>query len=204
MCISNTSSFATRPDTQDAGQEQLLHVRHRTPFHAAGSTEAWSCSSDSCIERRKWLEEKSKVDLTNSGVFWPKGSEFITDNLRGNIERPIGLTKIPFAAAGPLEFRGDHAQGSFYGPMATTEPNIVGRTCKGAMAINMAGGVVASATVQRMTRSPMFFCASNEEAVALGDWLRNSIERIQREVVSKFSRRAQLKEIVTAFTTDVS
>ena len=137
-------------------------------------------------------------------MFWPPGSEFKTDNLRGNIERPIGLTKIPFAAAGPLEFVGAHAKGSFYGPMATTEPNIVGRTCKGALAMNLSGGVTTNATIQRMTRSPMFFCANNEEAVALGDWLENSIERIQREVVSKFSRRAQLKQIVPAFDIDVN
>ena len=142
--------------------------------------------------------------LQSTAAFYPDEAAFETEQLRGNIERPIGLAKIPLAAAGPLQFRGDHVQGSVFAPMATTEGALVASVCRGAKVLNLSGGVQTWATLQRMTRSPMFFCANPNEAVRLGEWLTENVERIQREVVVRFSKRAQLKEIIPAYDMDVS
>ena len=40
---------------------------------------------------------------------------------KGNIEHFLGVAQVPIGLAGPLKVNGEHAQGDFYVPMATTE-----------------------------------------------------------------------------------
>ena len=88
--------------------------------------------------------------------------------------------------------------------MATTEGALIASVCRGAKAISTSGGVKTWAGQQRMTRSPMFLCGNPLQANALGEWVVKNKARIQEEVVSRFSKRAQLKEIIPAYDLDVS
>ena len=100
--------------------------------------------------------------------------------------------------------QGANADGWFLAPMATTEGALIASVCRGAKAITMSGGVKTWAGQQRMTRAPMFLCGDPVQANTLGEWVVNNRERIQEEVVSRFSKRAQLKEIIPAYDLDVS
>ena len=45
--------------------------------------------------------------------------------LDGNIENFIGIAQVPVGIAGPLLVDGEHARGTFYVPLATTEGTLV-------------------------------------------------------------------------------
>ena len=122
--------------------------------------------------------------------------------MSGNIERPIGTIKIPVAAAGPMLFRGRNVDGWVFAPFATTEGAVVAGLYRGAKAISMSGGVRTWATQQRMARAPAFYCADPVEAVAMGNWMSENKDRIQ-EIVSRFSKRAKLREIVPVYDMNV-
>ncbi len=58
-----------------------------------------------------------------------------------NIENYIGTTRIPVGLAGPVKVLGDHAKGTFFIPMATTEGTLVASTARGMKIMNESGGV---------------------------------------------------------------
>jgi len=58
-----------------------------------------------------------------------------------NIENYVGTARIPVGLAGPVQVRGDHARGTFFIPMATTEGTLVASTARGMKVINECGGV---------------------------------------------------------------
>jgi len=64
-----------------------------------------------------------------------------TATLSGNIENPIGVTQMPLGLAGPLRINGEHAQGNFYIPMATTEGTLVASYSRGMRILSACGGV---------------------------------------------------------------
>ena len=45
--------------------------------------------------------------------------------LAGNIENFVGVAQVPIGIAGPLLIDGEHARGTFYVPLATTEGTLV-------------------------------------------------------------------------------
>ena len=47
--------------------------------------------------------------------------------LAGNIENFVGVAQVPIGSAGPLLVDGEHARGTFYVPLATTEGTLVAR-----------------------------------------------------------------------------
>ncbi len=58
-----------------------------------------------------------------------------------NIENYVGTTRIPVGLAGPVKVLGDHAKGTFFIPMATTEGTLVASTARGMKIMNESGGV---------------------------------------------------------------
>ena len=101
-----------------------------------------------------------------------------------NIENYLGTVQVPVGLAGPVEVHGEHAQGTFYIPMATTEGTLVASTSRGMKVINRSGGVkvrvVRNGGVQR---APVFEFANIDDARDFCDainsdwsWLRPIIE----------------------------
>jgi hydroxymethylglutaryl-CoA reductase (NADPH) len=68
----------------------------------------------------------------------------------GNIENFIGVAQVPIGLAGPLLVDGEHARGTFYVPLASTEGALVACYNRGMKLVHAAGGVrttvVADAT----------------------------------------------------------
>lgn len=82
-----------------------------------------------------------------------------------NIENFVGTTRIPVGLAGPVDVRGEHARGTFFIPMATTEGTLVASTARGMKVMNECGGVdvriVRNGGIQR---APVFEFDSIEDA----------------------------------------
>ena len=67
-------------------------------------------------QRRQFIAERTGCGLDHLSSY-----SLDLDALRGNIENFTGVAQVPIGFAGPLLVRGEHAQGEFWVPLATTE-----------------------------------------------------------------------------------
>ena len=86
--------------------------------------------------------------------------------LPGNIENFFGVAQVPIGLAGPLLVNGEHAQGEFLVPLATTEGTLVASYSRGMKLCRDAGGITTTVLDDRMQRAPVFSFASAREARA--------------------------------------
>ena len=75
---------------------------------------------------------------------------------QGNIEHFTGVAQVPLGFAGPLQINGEHAQGEFLIPLATTEGTLVASYNRGMKVLNLCGGVTCTVTGDAMQRAPVF------------------------------------------------
>ena len=101
--------------------------------------------------------------------------------LAGNIENFIGVAQVPIGVAGPLLVDGEHARGTFYVPLATTEGTLVASYNRGMKLVYAAGGVRTTVVADVMQRAPAFGFDSAREARAFGDWVTASFAAIKAE-----------------------
>ena len=101
--------------------------------------------------RRLWIEHKTGVRLEQVGA-----CSVPTEHMRGNIENPIGSVQMPLGIAGPLLIRGDHARGTFYVPLATTEGALVRSYERGMVTLTRAGGVTTRIETDENRVCPSF------------------------------------------------
>lgn len=102
-------------------------------------------------ERRAWLEEKTETKLKHVGHY-----SFPTEELKGNIEQFIGVAQVPIGITGPLKITGEHAQGEYYVPLATTEGALVMTYNRGMRVLSEAGGVRCWIDSDEIHISPSF------------------------------------------------
>lgn len=91
--------------------------------------------------------------------------------LRGNVENFVGVAQVPMGLAGPLLVNGEHAQGEFFVPLATTEGTLVASYNRGMKLCREAGGITTTVLDDRMQRAPVFSFGNAREARAFGEWL---------------------------------
>src|SRR4051794_26571372 len=77
-------------------------------------------TSEMAQKRRAFVKEQTGTELSHVGKFSLDPSV-----LPGNIENFTGVAQVPIGIAGPLRIDGEHAQGDFFIPMATTEGTLV-------------------------------------------------------------------------------
>ena len=111
------------------------------------------------IRRRLWIEHKTGVRLEHIGA-----CSVPTDQMRGNIENPIGTVQMPVGVAGPLLIRGDHARGTFYVPLATTEGALVRSYERGMVTLTRSGGVTTRVETDENRVCPVFMFDTVAEA----------------------------------------
>ena len=87
--------------------------------------------------------------------------------MRGNVENPIGAAQVPLGVAGPLLVRGEHAQGTFYVPLATTEGALVRSYERGMVALTRAGGAEVRVLADENRVAPVFSFADAAAAMRL-------------------------------------
>lgn len=129
--------------------------------------------------RRLWIEHKTGVSLTHVG-----STTLPTEQMRGNIENPIGAIQMPVGLAGPLLVHGTHAAGVFYVPLATTEGALVRSYERGMIALTRSGGVTVRIEADENRVCPAFLFASVAEAHAFAAGLPDHVDALRAEAES--------------------
>ncbi len=138
-------------------------------------------SAEALASRRAWAQEKTGARLGAIG-----GAPIDPEEMRGNIENPIGEARLPLGVAGPLVVRGEHADGTFYVPLATTEGTLVRSYERGMVAISRSGGATARVLADENRVSPIFRFSNVESAVAFA-----------RSIPGRFAEIAEAAEATT-------
>jgi hydroxymethylglutaryl-CoA reductase (NADPH) len=124
--------------------------------------------------RRSFVTDRTGTSLDHVGSF-----SLDPSTVRGNVENFIGAAQVPIGLAGPLLVRGEHAQGEFLVPLATTEGTLVASYNRGMRLIRECGGVATTVVDERMQRAPVFTFANAREARAFGAWVEAHLEQIK-------------------------
>ena len=136
-------------------------------------------------ERRRFVERVTGVHAEHLAHY-----AFDPAVTRGNIERFIGIAAVPLGLAGPLRVNGEHAQGEFLIPMATSEGTLIASYSRGMKALNLSGGVTVTVEEDAMQRAPVFVFGSAREARAFRDWALAHLDDLRRaaEATSRVAR----------------
>ncbi|REE28784.1 3-hydroxy-3-methylglutaryl-coenzyme A reductase [Methanothermobacter defluvii] len=140
--------------------------------------------------RREFIERTCGVKLehvSNYSIDMERAS-------RRNIENPIGAVQIPLGVAGPLTVRGEHADGEYYVPLATSEGALVASVNRGCSVITRAGGATVRVTGDSMTRAPVIRTGSVVEALQLREWIYDNMDALREEAEST-TRHGKLVKI---------
>jgi hydroxymethylglutaryl-CoA reductase (NADPH) len=140
-------------------------------------------------ERREFLREQTGASLDHVGQF-----SFDPSVLPGNVENFSGVAQVPIGVAGPLRLNGEHAQGDFYVPMATTEGTLVASYNRGMRVLGECGGVKTTVVEDSMQRAPVFMFDDAIEAREFGDWIERHEDEI-RAIAEGTTRSGKLTYI---------
>ena len=89
--------------------------------------------------------------------------------------------RCPSACAGPLRVRGEHADGEFLIPLATSEGTLVASHNRGIKVLNACGGVKSTVVADAMQRAPVFVFADARAGREFVAWVNANVERIREE-----------------------
>lgn len=142
-------------------------------------------------ERQRFVEEFTgqKVDHIRQYSFDPHTTQ-------GNIEHFTGVAQVPLGFAGPLTVLGEHAQGDFLIPLATTEGTLVASYNRGIKILNLSGGVTCSIVGDSMQRAPVFSFNNAREARNFSEWVQENMDHV-REEAEATSSVAKLRYVDT-------
>jgi hydroxymethylglutaryl-CoA reductase (NADPH) len=132
--------------------------------------------------RRAFAEEQSGAKLTHIGHYSIEPA-----TLAGNVENFMGVAQVPIGLAGPLLINGEHAQGEFFIPLATTEGTLVASYNRGMRLLSESGGVRTTVLDESMQRSPVFVFDGALAAREFGEWVREQMDGVRAAAESTTS-----------------
>jgi len=141
--------------------------------------------------RQRFIADYSGVEPQHTAHY-----SFDPATTQGNVEAFSGVAQVPLGFAGPIHVLGEHAQGEFLVPLATTEGTLVASYNRGIKVINLSGGVKCTVVADKMQRAPVFIFESAREARDFQTWVEENLEAIREEAEST-SSIAKLLEIDT-------
>lgn len=108
----------------------------------------------------------------------------------GNCENFVGVAQVPIGLAGPIRINGEHAQGEFLIPLATTEGTLVASYNRGMKLINLSGGVTCTVQDDAMQRAPVFQLTDARVARDFTRWIDNHFTELatEAEATSRFAK----------------
>jgi hydroxymethylglutaryl-CoA reductase (NADPH) len=130
---------------------------------------------ESAATRREFIQEHTGAHLSHVAKY-----SFDPSTLPGNIENFTGVAQVPIGIAGPLLINGEHAQGEFYVPLATTEGTLVSSYNRGMRLLTESGGVKTTVVDDAMQRAPVFMFSDALQAREFGVWVQENFSGIQR------------------------
>ncbi|MGE0487951.1 MAG: hydroxymethylglutaryl-CoA reductase [Vulcanimicrobiota bacterium] len=168
--------------------EDTLASRQHDPTHIPRSLDD-DYAPAVVAQRQGFVEERCGVRLEHV-----KSHSFDPQCVAGNIENFFGVAQVPLGLAGPLKVDGEHAQGDFYVPMATSEGTLVASYGRGMKVLHRCGGARCSVVGDQMQRAPVFLFGDARQARLFADWIKTHQQEIGRAAEAT-SRVARLKHI---------
>src|ERR1035438_4164802 len=133
-------------------------------------------SHEMASERRHFVEQETGANLSHLAKY-----SFSPSTLPGNIENFIGVAQVPIGLAGPLRINGEHANGDFYIPLATTEGSLVASYNRGMRLLSECGGVKTTVVDDSMQRAPVFILQDALQARDFGLWVTEHLFEIRQQ-----------------------
>jgi hydroxymethylglutaryl-CoA reductase (NADPH) len=133
-------------------------------------------SPASVKQRQAFIEQHTGTRLNHIANY-----SFDGQILKGNIENFTGVAQVPLGFAGPLTIHGEHAQGEFIVPMATTEGTLVASYNRGMKVLNLSGGVRCTVIGDAMQRAPVFVFSNAAKARDFVKWVDDNFAKIAEE-----------------------
>jgi len=120
--------------------------------------------------------------------------------LPGNVEHFFGVAQVPIGLAGPLLVNGEHAQGEFFVPLATTEGTLVASYNRGMKLMREAGGITATVLDDRMQRAPVFLFESARGVKDFSAWLEAHYDDVAAaaEATTKSGKLVEIQQFSAA------
>ncbi|HEU0052045.1 MAG TPA: hydroxymethylglutaryl-CoA reductase, partial [Longimicrobium sp.] len=146
--------------------------------------------SDRAIQSRQTFAET----FTGAKLQHVRQHSFDAHLVKGNCEHFTGVAQIPLGIAGPIRVIGEHADGEFLIPMATSEGTLVASYNRGIQVLNQSGGVKATVVGDAMQRAPVFVFDDARAGRDFADWVQENREKIASEAEAT-SSVAKLKYI---------
>ncbi len=106
---------------------------------------------------------------------------------KGNVENLTGVAQVPLGFAGPIRVNGEHAQGDFIVPMATSEGTLVASYNRGIKVLNLSGGVKCTVVADAMQRAPVFVFDDARGARDFIQWVEANFAKIKEEAEASSS-----------------
>ena len=133
-------------------------------------------SEEAIKARQAFVEERTGAKLEHAAQY-----SFDPHVTQGNVENFTGVAQIPLGFAGPLQINGEHAQGEFIIPLATTEGTLVASYNRGMKLLNLSGGVKVTVAGDAMQRAPVFIFEDARGARDFIKWVQANIAKIREE-----------------------
>lgn len=153
------------------------HTDHGIPRHKDDDY-----SEEAAVTRQTYLEDFCGEQFSHIKQYSLAPSE-----LQGNIENFTGVAQVPLGLAGPITINGEHAQGDFIVPMATTEGTLVASYNRGIKLMNACGGVKCTVMDDAMQRAPVFVFQDARGARDFVEWVTRNFSYIKQQAESTSS-----------------
>ncbi len=103
---------------------------------------------------------------------------------------------MPIGVAGPLRINGEHAQGDFFVPLATSEGTLVASYSRGMRLSTECGGVKTTVVEQYMQRSPVFIFEDAAMAREFGRWIDGNFAtiKLQAEATTRIGKLMKIHQ----------
>jgi hydroxymethylglutaryl-CoA reductase (NADPH) len=140
-------------------------------------------------QRQRFVEQFSGVKLEHITKY-----SFDPHRAAHNCENFTGAVQIPLGFAGPITVNGEHAQGDFLIPLATSEGTLVASYNRGIKVANLCGGIKCTVVNDAMQRAPVFVFADARAGRDFVGWIQDNFDTI-REQAEATSSVAKLHDI---------
>ena len=146
-------------------------------------------TEDMAKQRRDFVTAETDVSLQNIGHY-----SIDPADTAGNVENFIGVAQVPMGLVGPLLINGEHAQGDFYMPMATSEGTLIASYNRGARLLRESGGAKVTVVDDAMQRAPVFMFDDARQARDFGVWVTENFDQIAEQAQTT-TRSGKLRNI---------
>jgi len=146
-------------------------------------------TEDMAKQRRDFVTAETDVSLQNIGHY-----SIDPADTAGNVENFIGVAQVPIGLVGPLLVNGEHAQGDFYMPMATSEGTLIASYNRGARLLRESGGAKVTVVDDAMQRAPVFMFDDARQARDFGVWVTENFDQIAEQAQTT-TRSGKLRNI---------